>query len=237
MEHDILYSDINIAKVDTVLFVDDELNILQSIKRGLMDEPFQQFYAQSAQEALRIMKENEIAVLVTDMRMPEMSGLDLIRIVSDEYPDTVKMILTGYAQVSNLLAAINSGQIFRYIVKPWKMESEFLPAIKQAIQYYNLKKQKEELYKKSINQYEIIKKRVKEVEELNALLQKQLEKRNSALKILTEQAIPFTSETIQALDEIDMLDKESIKLISKDLKNKGLEILKMLRKIESILNA
>ncbi|MHC4735311.1 MAG: response regulator [Planctomycetota bacterium] len=76
----------------TVLFVDDEEKILRSLKRGLMDEPYESLFANSGQEALEILKQKEVHVLVTDMRMPEMSGLDLLRIVKKEYPHIIRMV-------------------------------------------------------------------------------------------------------------------------------------------------
>lgn len=74
---------------NSVLFVDDEMNILSAIRRAVVDEPFQAFFANSGKEALKIMEEREIAVLVTDMRMPEMDGLQLLKIVKEEYPATI----------------------------------------------------------------------------------------------------------------------------------------------------
>lgn len=220
-----------------VLFVDDEDNILLSIKRGLLDEEFGQFYANNGQEALKIMEENEIAVLVTDMKMPGMSGLELIRHTNERYPDTVKIILSGYAQVSNLLAAINSGQIFRYIVKPWKMESEFIPTIKQAIKYYNLRKQKNVLLNQLKEQNEKLKQMVLKEKKLKEVIQSQLQSREKALDDITQQVIPFTSEVIQTMEGLTMLDPQSLDLISKDLKKKGENILQILRKLEALLKA
>ncbi len=127
----------------TVLFVDDEEKILTSLKRGLMDEPYKALFANSGQEALEILKQNEVHVLVTDMRMPEMSGLDLLRTVKKEYPNIVRMVLSGYTQVATLLTAINQGEIFKFITKPWKLEEEFKPAIREAVEYYSFLSQRQ----------------------------------------------------------------------------------------------
>jgi YesN/AraC family two-component response regulator len=70
--------------------VDDEEKILRSLKRGLLDEPYNSLFAESGKEALEILEQNEVHVLVTDMRMPEMSGLGLLRIVKKEYPHIVQ---------------------------------------------------------------------------------------------------------------------------------------------------
>lgn len=119
-----------------ILFVDDDEKILKSLQRGFLDEPYQTFYATSGKEALEILEQEEVHVLVTDMRMPEMPGLDLLRIVKEKYPDVVRIVLSGYTQVGTLLTAINQGEIYRYITKPWKLEEEFKAIIKQALDYY-----------------------------------------------------------------------------------------------------
>ncbi len=127
----------------TVLFVDDEEKILRSLKRGLIDEPYKSLFAESGKEALEILKQNEVHVLVTDMRMPEMPGLELLKIVKAEYPHIVRMVLSGYTQVTTLLTAINQGEIFKFITKPWQLEEEFKPAIQEAVEYYNFRNQRQ----------------------------------------------------------------------------------------------
>jgi len=122
----------------TVLFVDDEEKILSSLKRGLLDEPYDTLFANSGKEALKILEQKKVHVLVTDMRMPEMLGIELLRIVKEKYPDIVRMVLSGFTQVTTLLTAINQGEIYKYITKPWNLEGEFKPAIRQAVEYYNL---------------------------------------------------------------------------------------------------
>ena len=126
----------------TVLFVDDEEKVLRSLKRGLLDEPYKTLFASSGKEALEILQRNQVHVIVTDMRMPEMSGLELLRAVKEEYPNVIRMVLSGYTQVSTLLTAINQGEIFRFITKPWKLEEEFKPAVREAVEYYDFQNQR-----------------------------------------------------------------------------------------------
>jgi two-component system response regulator HupR/HoxA len=121
----------------TVLFVDDEENVLSALRRGLLDEPYNLLFARSGREALEILAHSPVHVIVTDMRMPEMSGLDLLRIVKKEYPHVVRMVLSGYTQVTTLLTAINQGEVFRFITKPWRLDDEFKPAVREAVQYYD----------------------------------------------------------------------------------------------------
>ena len=129
----------------TVLFVDDEEKILISLKRGLLDEPYESLFASSGKEALEILEQSQAQVIVTDMRMPKMGGLELLKAVKKEYPHIIRMILSGYADTDTLLAAINHGEIFRFISKPWKSNEELKTIIRQAIEYYDLHIEREML--------------------------------------------------------------------------------------------
>ena len=129
----------------TVLFVDDNQSVLTSLERGLLDEPYKTLFATSGKKALEILEEKKVHVIVTDMRMPEMTGLELLRIVKEKYPHIIRLVLSGYAQITTLLTAINQGEIFKFITKPWKLEEEFKSNIQQAIDYYNLQAERDEL--------------------------------------------------------------------------------------------
>ncbi len=122
----------------TVLFVDDEEKILRSLRRALFDEPYETLFANSGKEAIEILKQNEVHVIVTDMRMPEMSGAALLKIVKEEYPRVVRIVLSGYVQVSTLLEAINEKGVFRYIPKSSELMEELKPAVREALDYYEL---------------------------------------------------------------------------------------------------
>jgi len=118
--------------------VDDEEKILRSLKRGLLDEPYETLFANSGKEAIEILKRNDVNVIVTDMRMPEMSGDELLRIVKEQYPHIVRMVLSGYMQVSTLLEAISEEGVFRYIPKSSELMEELKPALREALDYYEL---------------------------------------------------------------------------------------------------
>jgi two-component system, NtrC family, response regulator HupR/HoxA len=121
----------------TVLFVDDEERLLNSLKRGLIDESYKCLFANSGPEALKVLAANTVHVIVTDMRMPEMNGLELLRLVREKYPDIIRIVLSGYTQITTLLTAINEGHIYKYITKPWKLEEEFKPQIRAALEYWD----------------------------------------------------------------------------------------------------
>ncbi|MHC4225929.1 MAG: response regulator [Planctomycetota bacterium] len=102
-------------------------------------------FANSGKEAPEILEQSQVHVIVTDMRMPEMGGLELLRTIKEEYPHVIRMVLSGYADTDTLLATINQGEIFRFIAKPWKSNEEFKTIIRQAIEYYNLHIEREML--------------------------------------------------------------------------------------------
>lgn len=123
----------------TVMFVDDEVNILSSLKRGLHKEEYNKIFVSSGKDALEELKKNEVEVLVTDMRMPEMNGLELMKLVEEEYPDIVKIVLSGYTQLPQILATVNQVDIFKFITKPWDLEADFKRIIQDSIDFYNMK--------------------------------------------------------------------------------------------------
>lgn len=125
----------------TVLFVDDDEIVLRSLQRGLLDEPYNQQFARSGEQALEILREQDVHVLVTDMRMPGMDGLELLKTVGQEYPQIVKMVLSGYAQTSDLMTAIYQEGVFRFVPKPWKMQDDLRGLIRKALDQYELQKE------------------------------------------------------------------------------------------------
>jgi len=109
-------------KQNTVLFVDDDERMLASLKRAYIDESFTTLLAQGAREAIDVLKENEVNVLVTDLRMPDMSGLDLLEVVKSEYPATILIVLSGQSQlaqpeVSAITRGVHKDEIFAFAAK------------------------------------------------------------------------------------------------------------------------
>jgi CheY-like chemotaxis protein len=129
-----------------VLFVDDEINVLTSLKRGLIEEEFTCYYTGSGKEALRVLEQKEVAVVVSDMRMPEMNGLELLKKIKDKWPRIVTIVLSGFTQLQQILPTINQVEVFRYITKPWKLEEEFKQVLYEALDYYKLRESNEKNY-------------------------------------------------------------------------------------------
>jgi len=122
----------------TVLFVDDEVNILRAVQRLMRNEPCEVVTASRGAEALEVLTRQPVQVVVTDQRMPEMSGVDLLSAIRDRHPDLVRMMLTGYTEMNVAVEAINRGKIYRLITKPWNDE-ELKATLRQAFDHHDLK--------------------------------------------------------------------------------------------------
>lgn len=146
-----------------VLFVDDEENVLRSLSRLFLDEPFVLLTAGSGQKGLEVLKEHDVAVIVSDQRMPGMSGAEFLARSREIRPDAVRMVLTGYADVSAAMDAINRGGAFRYITKPWNDE-DLVHAVHDAIERYRLAAENRRLTALTIRQNEELKKWSSELE-------------------------------------------------------------------------
>ncbi|MGB9715472.1 MAG: HD domain-containing phosphohydrolase [Thermodesulfovibrionales bacterium] len=132
-------------RVIRILFVDDEENILRSLKRLTIDEDFEVLTANSGEEALKILKENrDIGIIVSDQKMPGMSGVEFLERSRELIPDAIRIVLTGYADVTAAIDAINRGGAYRYISKPWKDE-ELLQVLRDTAQRYLLKEENKRL--------------------------------------------------------------------------------------------
>jgi putative nucleotidyltransferase with HDIG domain len=122
----------------TVLFVDDEVNILKALQRLLRSEPLQVVCASRGPEALELLEKTPAQVVVSDQRMPEMCGVDFLAQVRERWPDVVRMMLTGYTEMDVAVEAINRGEIYRLITKPWN-DDELRATIRQAFDHADLK--------------------------------------------------------------------------------------------------
>ncbi len=129
-----------------ILFVDDEENILNALRRELFDQPYNMFFAKNGNEALEILKNNEIAVIITDLNMPELNGLELLYSVKQNYPDTVRIILSAFTDINIVFEAIRTGETHRFISKPWDLEEELIPTINQSIELYKTFKDNQKLF-------------------------------------------------------------------------------------------
>lgn len=127
-----------------ILFVDDEPNVTEALKRALHKEPYEIFTADSAIAALKILATNDIDIVVSDERMPGMSGSVFLGKVRQTYPETVRIILSGQADLEDVVRAINDGEIYRFCMKPINA-ADLAITIRQALQQKRLLEQSRRL--------------------------------------------------------------------------------------------
>lgn len=129
-----------------VLYVDDEVHNLNSFKAGFR-RLFNVFTAESAEEGRKILESEDIQVIITDQRMPVMTGIEFLESIIPTFPDPIRILLTGYADINAVIDAINKGQVYRYIQKPW-MEEDLRINIEKAFEIYLLRRENKELTEK-----------------------------------------------------------------------------------------
>lgn len=129
-----------------LLIVDDEKDILDSLERQFR-KSYKVFTASSGYDALKILNKEKIHLIISDQRMPEMTGVQMLEKAQVVQPDSIRILLTGYTDVESVIAAINEGQIYRYVTKPWD-PTELEIVIKRALEAYDLKSELKEKNKK-----------------------------------------------------------------------------------------
>ena len=171
-----------------VLCVDDEQNILRAIKRALFSLDVDLTLVDSGEKALAVMKEKPIHVVISDMKMPGMTGAELLEQVAAHYPDTFRVVLTGFADIDATIKAVNQGRIHRYLQKPWDNQ-ELINTIEEGLERIKLKDENTRLQKltklqnaklKEVNNSleQVVQKRTKQIK---AALRR-IEQRNAALE-------------------------------------------------------
>ena len=126
-----------------ILIVDDEPANLRTLAR-LFREDYEVLTAPSGDEALALLAHHDVALLITDQRMPGMTGIELLKKTAPLRPRMVRIILTGYTDVDALVEAINCGQVYRYVAKPWNNE-ELRQTVKRALEHFESNKRSSEL--------------------------------------------------------------------------------------------
>jgi response regulator RpfG family c-di-GMP phosphodiesterase len=170
----------------TVLLVDDEESILNSLRRLLRGQPYDLLLATSGAQALEILAQQPVNLVVSDARMPGMDGASLLAHVRERYPATARIMLTGYADPAAIIKAINDGQIHRYISKPWNDE-ELQLILRQSLEHQHSEQERERL------------------ERLNQVQNEQLRLLNSTLE---KHVAARTAELQQTADMLDLAYEE-----------------------------
>ncbi len=133
----------------SILYVDDEINNLNSFKAAFRRD-FTVHLATSGQEGLAILETNVIHVIITDQRMPEMTGVDFLIEVLKKYTDPIRILLTGYTDINAVIDAVNKGHIYYYLNKPWD-EQQLKIIIKNAYEIFRLREENKDLISKLID--------------------------------------------------------------------------------------
>ncbi|GHD41239.1 Response regulator c-di-GMP phosphodiesterase, RpfG family, contains REC and HD-GYP domains [Marinobacter persicus] len=157
-----------------VLLVDDEENILRSLQRVLRREPWELTTVISGEDALAVLAEQKFDLVISDARMPGMDGPTLLAEIRRKYPWCIRILLTGYADITSTISAINDGQIYRYISKPWD-DDELRLVIRQALAFQHSERRRLALEK-------LTRKQNKELQALNANLEEKVKERTEELE-------------------------------------------------------
>ena len=189
----------------TILCVDDEANILNALRRLLRREPYRLLTCTSGADALALLAQNEVHIVISDQRMPKMSGTEFLRQVKDLHPHIIRIILTGYTDVDTIKQSINEGHIYKFFLKPWN-DQHLTLEIRQALEQYELIEANKRLHDKAVLQNEELKQINENLEKIVAERTQSLERQNQVLQlshaILEDLPIPIvgiSSESIIVL--------------------------------------
>lgn len=159
-----------------ILIVDDEPNILNALQRLLEEEGMEVYRASSGAEGLDILRDHPgIGVVLSDQRMPQMTGIDFLRHTKVNYPNKVRMILSGYSELQTLTEAINEGSIFKFVCKPWD-DDQLINLVREAFEYHELTEQNRILSQQLLDSNQ-------ELERLNRHLESRIEEKTHALQL------------------------------------------------------
>jgi CheY-like chemotaxis protein/prolyl-tRNA editing enzyme YbaK/EbsC (Cys-tRNA(Pro) deacylase) len=166
----------------TVLCVDDEKNILSSLKRLLRREAYRLITAPSGPEALSLLSRESVQLVISDQRMPEMSGVELLSRVRELYPDMVRIILSGYTDLDSITDAVNKGHIYKFLLKPWNDETLKLE-IREALHRFDLILDNRRLHEQVVSQNLELRRVNESLEAMVRERTRELEFNNQALEL------------------------------------------------------
>lgn len=148
-----------------ILCVDDEANILSALRRTLTSFGYNVITAKSGQEGLKTLQQEPVQLVISDMRMPGMDGVSFLEYVSVRWPDTVRVLLTGYSSLESTIDAVNRGHVYCYIAKPWD-DDDLKVTVSQALSYYNVLMENKRLADKVRAQQDEMERQQREIEKL-----------------------------------------------------------------------
>lgn len=132
-----------------ILYIDDEINNLTAF-RAAFRRLYTVYTAASAAEAVELLVEHEVHIIISDQRMPKMTGIEFFETILDKHPEPIRILLTGYADINAVIDAINKGQVYKYFSKPWN-EEELKHNIEKAYEVFSLRRENKELTAKLLD--------------------------------------------------------------------------------------
>ena len=190
-----------------VLFVDDEPNVLHALRRLLRKEPYSCLFAADGAEALALIEGGERpVVIVSDQKMPGMNGAEFLAQTRSYLPESIRIILTGYAEVEIAMEAINCGGVARYLTKPWQDE-ELLFGIREAVERYELARQNRMLTEALQIKNILLEAKNAAIEDLNANLEHKVLQRTEELRKAYQENIELTKELKKKIRELEGRDR------------------------------
>lgn len=209
-----------------ILLVDDENNILTALRRLFFDEDYEVHVASTAEGAIEILEKQEVDLIIADYRMPGMNGTEFFKRARQKQPDAIRIILSGYADVQALTDAINEGNIYKYVFKPWD-EQDFKNTVRQALEQRALIMENKRLT-------EEVKAKNQQLEEYNLQLERTVEERtrelqfqNKVLQISQEVLgrLPFGVIGVSSEDEVVLMNAKACDLFQPGIGSKISKVL------------
>lgn len=216
-----------------VLFVDDEIDILNSIRRQLRKENFNIVTTNSAENALELLKNENFSIIISDERMPGKSGVDFLKEVKELYPDSIRIILSGYADSRTIINAINKGEIYRFIPKPWNID-DLKSTIYHALEKWKIEDNNKNYMKEIIEENNRLKEELNYRESKLVLNKESLNQLNVPVLLIGKeyQIEDYNNLFQEKIDSKVLIGSNVIKYLALD----NTEIIEGLLKFESLVN-
>jgi response regulator RpfG family c-di-GMP phosphodiesterase len=212
----------------TLLCVDDEPNILSSLRRLFRGKGYKVLTAESGAEGLEVLAQEAVDLVISDMRMPEMDGARFLAQVRERWPGTLRLLLTGYSDIQSILDAINCGEIYRYITKPWD-DNDILLVVRHALERQALERDKRRLEELTHRQNE-------ELKSLNSALESKVEARTRQLKASHDMALAANEKLKQNFLTTIKILSGIVDMRGSSLPGHGRQVAELARNIATQMN-